>query len=606
MALAWRWWSEWRHSQYARASLFLALGCASLVGAVLALSATLSGDSIDRLLDERIALARTAGALLEQQLESELARARRAVAGSQSDEGLGGAARVLGAGGGVVLFGQDGELIEAWPPLSAEELAVFSPATLAREAAQQGIAVSPLRPVGRVETLLLVTPRDARPDGAGGFVGLRLEPATSNLLDPLLDLYGRTSAGRVSLELVDGEGRVVAATDRRTIFREGDHGDVLASAIDEARQVRGRCHSCHEDSAGAPLSTDLMAFSPMGNLDLGVVVHQPEEEALAPAFALEQRVRKLGTGFVALFLLFAGLSVHSVVRPVTRLTRAVGRAERHDQPLPVEDFGRDEVGVLAQSLELWRRRLLESRAEVAEERAARAEEQRYLHRVLSAQEQERRRVARELHDTVAQDLAALRLQLENLASAPELPGPVRERLVRLEAQGAEVLATVRHVLLDLRLAVLEHLGFVPAVQNLLERINGEGRGQCRLVLDGEAREVPYEVAVVLLRILQESLQNALRHGGAEVVFVTVELGEGRVVLSVEDDGAGFDVDAQLARAGRGEGPSGLGLLGMRERAELLGGTLQIESAPGEGTTVHVEVPLAAPPETGGPEEEGTS
>jgi hypothetical protein len=332
VAIAQRWWGEWRHSQYARASLFLALGCASLVGAVLALSATLSGDSIDRLLDERIALARTAGALLEQQLESELARARRAMAGvgAGEAEGLGAAASALGSGGGVVLLGSGGELLDAWPALRPEELAPFSLGSLTRAAAENGMAVSALHPIGRVQTLLLVAPRDGRPDGGGGFVGLRLEPATSNLLDPLLDLYGRSADEQVSLELVDGEGRVVAATDRRTIFRQGDHDDVLASAINEARQVRGRCHSCHEDSAGAPQSTDLMAFSPMGSLDLGVVVHQPEEEALAPAFALEQRVRKLGTGFVALFLLFAGLSVHSVVRPVKRLTRAVSRAERHD------------------------------------------------------------------------------------------------------------------------------------------------------------------------------------------------------------------------------------------------------------------------------------
>ena len=111
-------------------------------------------------------------------------------------------------------------------------------------------------------------------------------------------------------------------------------------------------------------------------------------------------------------------------------------------------------------------------------------------------------------------------------------------------------------------------------------------------LDGDEVPLDYGTAVTLLRILQESIQNAVRHGRAEQVFVSIRFGDQRVALTVEDDGHGFDVIA--ARRTRVDG-QGLGLLGMEERASLLGGTLDITSAPGDGTVVRASVPVPAPP-----------
>ena len=214
-----------------------------------------------------------------------------------------------------------------------------------------------------------------------------------------------------------------------------------------------------------------------------------------------------------------------------------------------------------------------------------------LRRVIRAQEDERARVARDLHDTVAQDLAALRLELEREAGHTDDPER-RASLVRLEARSREMLDTVRAILLDLRLSLLESLGLVAALRGLLDRLKAENGISAHLMVDGEGNaSIPYETMVSLFRITQEALQNALQHGAPAHVFVTLAIAPDSVVLTIEDDGAGFDPEA-LGRARTGERGRGLGVHGMRERARLLGGTVSLASEPGEGTTITVTVPLA--------------
>jgi two-component system sensor histidine kinase UhpB len=284
--------------------------------------------------------------------------------------------------------------------------------------------------------------------------------------------------------------------------------------------------------------------------------------------------------------------VRSVVRPVRALTKAVRRHESGRAAIAEHRFGDDEVGELARALERWRARMEHSLVEAERHRAAleveaarRAAQRQHLHAVLRAQEAERRRVARELHDTVAQDLAALRLEIERLAGHEPSDAT---RLARLEASAQEMLDTVRRILLDLRPTVLESLGFVPALQWLVEGVDGRGGVVARLILDLDPSvTLPDEVATGLFRVAQEALKSATRHGRAEHVFVTLGGDADHITLEVEDDGRGFEPDAV------GPEPSGrgFGLMGMYERARLLGGEARITSAPGEGAQVSVRVPL---------------
>jgi signal transduction histidine kinase len=213
---------------------------------------------------------------------------------------------------------------------------------------------------------------------------------------------------------------------------------------------------------------------------------------------------------------------------------------------------------------------------------------------MKAQEDERSRVARDLHDTVAQDLAALRLEAERMVGRVEDDPALATSLAGFEERARQMLDTVRRILLDLRLSLLESLGFVPASKWLLERMERDHGIETRLLVDDESdAHLEYETAIMLFRILQESLLNVTQHAAAERVFVTIRLEESRVELTVEDDGRGFDPES--LRASVRDGQRGLGILGMEERARLLGGALELASAPGEGTTVVVRVQRAARP-----------
>jgi two-component system, NarL family, sensor histidine kinase UhpB len=205
---------------------------------------------------------------------------------------------------------------------------------------------------------------------------------------------------------------------------------------------------------------------------------------------------------------------------------------------------------------------------------------------MRAQEEERRRLARDLHDEVNQALTAILLRLEALAhdTPPERADEVAE-LKRLVNQAMDELLTLAR---QLRPSALDDHGLVPAVEAQLKRFAARTGIEVRMRTEGDPNELPEVVQTAIFRVAQEALANVARHAGATGVELELEEDEGRVELRVRDDGAGFDPGA-IQRAGS-EGPgAGLGLGGMAERARLVGGELDVRSAPGGGTTVTLRV-----------------
>jgi len=204
-----------------------------------------------------------------------------------------------------------------------------------------------------------------------------------------------------------------------------------------------------------------------------------------------------------------------------------------------------------------------------------------LRRVVRAQEQERRRLARELHDETGQALASILLGLRSAEDASDLAAQ-REAVARLRELVVTTLHDVRRLAVELRPTALDDFGLVPALGRLAESFR-EGSGveleiESRL---GEER-LPGEVETAVYRIVQEALTNVLKHAGAKHVSILLTRKNESVSIVIEDDGRGF-------RPGE-TGDSGLGLAGMQERVNLLDGTLAIESSPGKGTTLVVSVP----------------
>ena len=205
-------------------------------------------------------------------------------------------------------------------------------------------------------------------------------------------------------------------------------------------------------------------------------------------------------------------------------------------------------------------------------------------RLESAQTEERNRLAREIHDTLAQDLSAIAFQLEAaealLAQQAE-PERVRRSVSAALDLARKGLEETRRSVLDLRAAPLEGRTLPAALEALAA---GTEAAAVTFEAEGEDVRLPPAVEVGLYRIAQEALQNALRHAGASRVTIRLEMDRDRVRLRIEDDGRGFEPGGEPAG-------SRFGLIGMRERARLLGGDFQIESSPGAGTRITAEVPL---------------
>jgi signal transduction histidine kinase len=282
-------------------------------------------------------------------------------------------------------------------------------------------------------------------------------------------------------------------------------------------------------------------------------------------------------------LLATGIAV-SVNRPLASLTRAAERIAAGNLSGRI-DGGADEIGRLGGALEHMRVRLrdsMEAKARINEELERRVEErtmqlQRLLGKVISAQEDERRRVARELHDETSQLLAALGMALH---AGPLATADPRELLDRLQDG-------VHRLIVNLRPAVLDDLGLAAAINMLADTQLRRGgiAVRCEL-LDLEHHRLAPATETAVFRIVQEAILNIVRHSGATTVLIQAGMENGHVWVEIEDDGEGFDLAGVHPDA---ESLRGVGLLGMRERAELLGGKLTIESAPGDGTRVKVEI-----------------
>lgn len=212
-----------------------------------------------------------------------------------------------------------------------------------------------------------------------------------------------------------------------------------------------------------------------------------------------------------------------------------------------------------------------------------------LGKLISAQEEERKRIARQLHDEASQSLAALVLNLENIAD--DLPAKYhaeKEKLEVIKDRAVQTLGSIRNLALELRPSVLDHLGLSKAIEWYAKDYLGKRGLEAKVETAGLKIKLPSHTETMLFRIIQEALNNVVTHAHASKVSVSLKLSDARVSVQIEDNGRGFDADAALRGAAV---QKNLGLHGMIERATLLGGTLNIRSSPGKGTSLSIEVPF---------------
>jgi signal transduction histidine kinase len=270
-----------------------------------------------------------------------------------------------------------------------------------------------------------------------------------------------------------------------------------------------------------------------------------------------------------------------VTRPILDLkeaAQAVGEGDFNQRPRPWAD---DEIGELAVAFNAMTAGLAQAEKERAEREQLRLQ---LLEKVISAQEEERQRIARELHDETGQALTSLLVRLKTLDQTCREPA-LHQQVDELRQLVGQALDNVRNLARELRPSVLDDLGLAAALERYVQDYQSHHPIQVDLMMVGLAEErLTPAVETALYRIVQESLTNIARHAQAQTASVLLERRGDRVRAIIEDDGLGFDP----RQASNGDH---LGLYGMRERAELLQGKMTIESEPGQGTSVFVEVPL---------------
>jgi signal transduction histidine kinase len=478
----------------------------------------------------------------------------------------------------------DGSVAAAAPAGDLQAVSTLSAARAALESirSQRPIVTDVIRDErGRDQVFLVIPYRDGdgRPAGAAaGAIDLTGRRLVS-LLQP-------DATPGVDVELLDGTGRLLARTrvDRpgRTAAAEG--GEAAAQPASRA-SVRGTRWAVALAEDAAP--------------------------SLAAIRTFRRRWFWLAPSLVGIATLLGWGIARSIRLPLMELTDAAERIAHGDLRQAVaaahSTDGGDEVTRLASALERMRSSLqasiegieranrdLETR--VAERTAALAAanarledrerwRQRLLRQVISAQEDERKRIARELHDETSQTLAALGMGVD-AALATATGAATLQRLSDLRRLVTRMYDGLRRLIVHLRPSVLDDLGLAAGIQWLANELTAQGVA-VRCELAGLERRLPPEVETAVFRAVQEALANVARHANADSVLIQGACEDGWLRIEVEDDGVGFDP----ARAAGGvESLRGVGLLGMRERIEILGGSLTLESAPGAGTRILMMVP----------------
>ncbi len=378
------------------------------------------------------------------------------------------------------------------------------------------------------------------------------------------------------------------------------------------RPARGLLARAWRWLGAAPVALKVfgLVVLPIMVVAIGGMLYAKQEWETAAEFAADFHIPAIAVAGLAreatlIFLVGAGIGMALslaltalLVRPLKALVQAMRQVQAGDLDVQVPVWANDEIGavqaefnsmvdgVRAMRNDLLRQqgeaqRLCQENSRLLSDLHAKNERLQYLlHHATTAQEEERKRLARELHDETGQALTSILLRLKVLQDETDLE-VVQDRLNGLRYLTSQTLEEVRRLSMDLRPAALDDLGLVPALRGCVQRY--AERSSVEMVFSAPpalARLAP-EVEIILYRAVQEGLTNIVRHAHARHASVNLERCGPTLRLLVVDDGVGFTYDAT----------TGNGLAGMRERVLMAGGTLSITTQPGGGTRIVIELPI---------------
>ncbi|MDA8077640.1 MAG: HAMP domain-containing protein, partial [Nitrospiraceae bacterium] len=467
------------------------------------------------------------------------------------------------------------------------------------------------------KVIYVLVPLKDRDGNTIGAVGGEINP-TNYILNNIIK--AAPTGPDTIIELVDGFGVVIASNNPVRIFAYCDRNKTLGNLITSRKPAVLACHRCHEgehpekDKADEK-TTDMLAFAPLSEAPWGISVRESQKRVFAPSSKLKKKFLILGLVSIGSALVLALGMSKSIVNPIKSLTSATKRITEGNLKEPVAILSRDEIGILSSSFEMMRQKLSDSlnkvqqyNAELEErvvERTRELQQSRkrlttLLNEVMRAQEEERKRIARELHDETSQSIAALGMSIEIASIALHEHELTPEKIYELRGKVTQLLEGISRIIQDLRPPVLDDLGLESAVRWLLERHLAEkgvrytlySSEEFQRLIASEDTLIDTKTIFRLFRIIQEAIINISKHANASAVSVALEYEDSYVSVSIADNGVGFDVNDVLRDIDMGVN-AGYGILGLRERVALLEGKVDIESTPGAGTHIAITIPLSS-------------
>jgi len=419
-----------------------------------------------------------------------------------------------------------------------------------------------------------------------------------------LDTAGKTEIFRV-VYLLDTSGRVIFAPN----------GAGIGIQLDNHNPTCQPCHKLppYERPSGVVVSEDdgqrvFRSMQPIENSPACSQCHDPQQRllgllltdiAVAPfeaAFVADLRENLLwGVSTILISAILANLVMgRLVIRRLERVANALAGFGSGNRDLRLTTSSHDEIGRLEVDFNEMGQRIQaeesENQALSEDLRRQTTQQQELLKRLITAQEDERKRVARELHDELGQSLSGLALHSEVIGKFINSdPERALEQLVLSRELIHTTTQQMYELILALRPSVLDDLGLAAALRSHAERVlNGSGI-TFKLDSSGFIKRLPPPIETALYRIFQEALSNIVKHSGANQVKITLAQRDGVFEGEIVDNGHGFNLENIDWEA---NSPHGLGLLGMRERVAQCGGSMDIISREGEGTRIQVRIPLA--------------
>lgn len=405
-------------------------------------------------------------------------------------------------------------------------------------------------------------------DRSGNYAGALLGSASMQVAEMSELLAALTIGERGFAYLVDRKGHVI-------YHREPRQTGADLSALPFVQRVRlgesgGQLWTSPE---GEPLIVD---YAPVVNTGWGVITQEPWEVAVSPIRLYEALLLVIGLFVIAGVLALLWRGVRRIATPLGWLAEQSTRLTEDDAIEPAKMSGIVEIDTLGSAFDTM----------AAQINSYRAGLRRYAGAITQTLEEERRRIARELHDETAQNLSAIARQIEIHQANANDPAYAAQ-LAELRGSVTGAMQSVRQIIRDLRPRLLEDLGLIPALELLLQTSFEEGAPHVTFDVIGQPRPLGAKRELSLYRVVQEAATNVRKHAQANTFSVRLAYEPQRVQLDISDDGHGFVVPVALSdfiHTGH------LGLMGMQERVWSAGGLLTIDSALGQGVRLHINLP----------------